>query len=293
MFTAQFHSTMKSLRLFASILFISTGFVAHAQNYFLIPDKFYLQKSDKLDMHIISSDDLTKQTDVKYQPEKTQSVILYEGKKKLDISANFKAADSVISTPINEEGLTLISMITKPAANEMSRSKFLRSLDADDPDNIADKVKNSNQLFYKERYTYYMKTLVQVGEPGGKAFDKPLNEDYEIILKENPYKFNYGDDISAQINFKGKPVAAAVVMLYIKTAGGNLYPQKLSSDATGLVYFKLSREGVYILSTRHSAQTTKDKTADFESWRASYIFAFSSSNEMPNTYREFGFGNKH
>jgi hypothetical protein len=283
---------MKSVRLFLSILLASAGFIAHAQNYYLIPEKFYLQKEDKLDMHIIASDDFTKQSDVKFQQSNTQSVSMYEGKKKFDLGGVVTGADSIVSYPLKEDGLTLISMVTKPASNEMSRSKFLRSLDADDPDNIADKVKNSNQLFYKERYTYYMKTLVQVGEPGGKAFDKPLNDDYEIILKENPYKFNYGDDISAQVNFKGKPLTAATVMLYVKTAGGNVYPQKLSSDNTGMIYFKLSREGVYILSSRHSAQI-KDKDADFESWHTSYVFAFSSNNEMPNTYKEFGFGNKH
>jgi uncharacterized GH25 family protein len=283
---------MKSIRLLLSILLASAGFIANAQNYYLVPEKFFLQKGDKLDMHIIATDDFTKQTDVKFQQSNTQSVFMYEGKKKFDLNGVVTGADSAVSYPIKEDGLTLISMTTKPLANEMSRSKFLRSLDADDPDNIADKVKNSNQLFYKERYTYYMKTLVQVGDPGGKAFDKPLNDDYEIILKENPYKFNYGDDISAQINFKGKPLAAATVMLYVKTAGGNVYPQKLSSDKTGMIYFKLSREGVYLLTSRHSAQI-KDKDADFESWRTSYVFAFSSNNEMPNTYREFGFGNKH
>lgn len=283
---------MKSIRLLLSIILASAGFIAHAQNYYLIPEKFYLQKNDKLDMHIIATDDFTKQTDVKFQQSNTESVFMYEGKKKVDLNGVVTGADSVVSYPIKEDGLTLISMTTKPAANEMSRSKFLRSLDAGDPDNIADKVKNSNQLFYKERYVYYMKTLVQVGEPGGKAFDKPLNDDFEIILKDNPYKFNYGDDISAQINFKGKPLAVATVMLYVKTAGGNVYTQKLSSDNDGMIYFKLSREGVYILSSRHSAQI-KDKDADFESWYTSYVFAFSSNNEMPNTYREFGFGNKH
>jgi hypothetical protein len=292
MFTKSFPHSMKRFRLLLSITLVSIGFGAKAQNYLLLPEKFYLQKGDKLPMHIIASDDLTKQTEVAFQQDKIKSVFMYEGKKKVDLSSTVTGTDSVVSYPINEDGLTLISMTTKPAANEMSRSKFLRTLDIDDPDNIADKVKNSNQLFFKEKYTYYMKTLVQVGEPGGKAFDKSLNEDYEIILKENPYKFNYGDDVSAQILFKGKPVSAAVVMLYIKTAGGNLFPQKLSSDNTGMIYFKLSREGVYILTTRHSAQI-KDKDADFESWRASYIFAFSSNNQMPNTYREFGFGNKH
>ena len=80
----------------------------------------------------------------------------------------------------------MLSMTTTPTASEMSRSKFLRTLDESDPDNIADKVKNGNQLFYKEKFTNYMKTLVAVDKTGGSVFDKPLNEDYEIVLKAKP-----------------------------------------------------------------------------------------------------------
>jgi len=82
------------------------------------------------------------------------------------------------------------------------------------------------------------------------------------------------------------------VDLFVRTTNGTVFPQKLSSDATGMIYFKLSREGIYILRAKHFI-VSKDKSADFESWRATYTFAFSSSNELPNTYREFGFGNVH
>jgi len=40
-------------------------------------------------------------------------------------------------------------------------------------------------------------------------------------------------------------------------------------------------------------EPSKDKNADFETWMTTYTFAFSSSNQMPNTYKEFGFGDKH
>lgn len=138
-----------------------------------------------------------------------------------------------------------------------------------------------------------MKTLVEIEKNKGKAFDKPLGQDYEIILKEDPYKFNYGDDITALILFKGKPMVNAAVTLIVKTVGGNVFPQKLSADASGLIYFKLSREGIYALSTNHTEQLKDNKTADFECWRASFTFAFSSNDELPNTYKEFGFGNVH
>jgi hypothetical protein len=241
----------------------------------------------------LQSDDFSKQTDLKYQPAKTAKFVLLQGKKPVDLKPIAKDTGKIVlsyATP--ETGVALIDLVNTTEANEMSRSKFLRNIDEDDPDKIADKVKNSNQLYYKEKFTSYLKTLFIYDKSGGSTFTKPLGDDYEITLQQNPYKFNYGDDVSAIITFKGKPAVAAEVDLFVKTADGNVFPQKLSSDAGGLVYFKLSREGIYILRSKHF-EISKDKTADFESWRATYTFGFSSSNELPNTYREFGLGNKH
>ena len=262
-----------------------------------MPEKFYLQKGDKLNLHLMSTnDDFTKQTDIKYQADKTGEFTLNQGKKKIDLKPGAVVIDSIapiVSYAVNEEGLLLASMSTTPPAAEMTRSKFLRTLDESDPDNIADKVKNSNQLYYKEKFNNYMKALVDVDKSNSGFSDKPINLDYEIVLKQNPYKFNYGDDISAVLLFKGKPIANAAVTLIVKTVGGNIFPQKLSSDATGLIYFKLSREGIYALSSTHTEQLKDNKTADFESWKTTFTFAFSSNNELPNSYKEFGFGNAH
>ena len=288
---------MRTKHLFFSIVLVVAAFAAHAQSYYLMPEKFYLQKGDKLNLHLMSTnDDFTKQTDVKYQADKTSEFNLYEGKKKSDLKPTAVVIDSIapiVRVTTNEEGLLMASMTTNPPPSEMTRSKFLRTLDANDPDNIADKVKSSNQLFYKEKFTSCMKTLVEVEKEKGNIFDKPLNQDYEIVLKQNPYKFNYGDDISAVVLFKGKPLVNAGVTLTVKTVGGNIFPQKLSSDASGLIYFKLSREGIYALSSAHTEQLKDNKVADFESWRATFTFAFSSNNELPNSYKEFGFGNVH
>jgi uncharacterized GH25 family protein len=286
---------MRLVRFFPLILLSVAGFAAHAQSYYLLPEKFYLQKGEKLNIHEISTEDFTKQADVKYDAKKTAVFYLYQGKKKIDLAPMAISTDSVapvVSYTTNENGLVMVSMTTSPSSVEMSRAKFIRTLDENDPDNIAEKVKNGNQLYYKEKFTNYMKTIVAVDKTSGNVFDKPLNENYEIVLKENPYKFNYGDDVSALILFKGKPLAATPVTLIVKTVNGNVFPQKLSSDASGIIYFKLSREGIYILSTRHAEQS-KDKSADFESWRSTLTFAFSSSNDLPNTYKEFGFGNVH
>jgi len=284
---------MKYTCTFLLFLFVIPAFTANAQSSYLLPEKFYLQKGEKLELHLLQSEDFAKQSDLKYLPAKTAKFILVQGKKPVDLKPLAKDTGKVVlSYSPSETGTTLIDLVSTTEANEMSRSKFLRGIDEDDPDKIADKVKSSNQLYYKEKFTTYMKTLFINEKDGNSAFTKPLGDDYEIVIQQNPYKFNYGDDLSALVLFKGKPAVAAEVDMFIKTADGNIFPQKLSSDASGLVYFKLSREGVYILRSKHF-EISKDKSADFESWRTTYTFAFSSSNELPNTYREFGLGNKH
>jgi uncharacterized GH25 family protein len=227
---------------------------------------------------------------VPYQLVKTQKFAFYQGSKTTDLTG--KVTDSILNYQTNEEGLALIDIVSETGSNEMSRNKFLRYLNDDAQDKVTEKVKNSNQLYFKEKYTTYMKSLIEVGKNTGKIFNKEIGEQYEIILQQNPYKMNYGDDVSAIVKFKGQPVTDATVMLYVKTVGGSIFPQKLNTDATGTIYFKLSREGIYILYTKHFEPST-DKTADFESWRTTYTFAFSSNNDLPNSYKEFGFGDVH
>lgn len=283
---------MKFKRTLLFLLLSTPAFIVHAQNYFLLPENFYVPKGQKIELRLLQSDDFSKQSDFKFQAAKTAKFDLYQGKKKINLLPMAKDTGAVISTEAPEEGMALIDMVTTTTSNEMSRSKFLRGLDEGDPDNIAEKVKSSNQLYYKETYTSYMKTLLPIGKNSGNIYEKPQGDDFEIVIQQNPYKFNYGDDVTGEILFEGKPLANVEVDLFVRTANGMVFPQKLNSDATGLIYFKLSREGIYILRAKHFI-ISKDKSADFQSWRATYTFAFTSSNSMPNTYREFGFGNKH
>lgn len=283
---------MKFKRTLFFLLFFTPAFLVRAQSYFIMPENFYVHKGQKIDLRLLQSEDLTRQSDFKFQAGKTAKFELYQGKKKTDLKPIARDTGAVISMAPPEDGMVLVDMVTTTTSNEMSRSKFLRSLDEGDPDNIGEKVKNSNQLYYKETYTSYMKTLFPVEKNSGNVFEKPQGDEFEIVVQQNPYKFNYGDDISALILFQGKPLMNCEVDLFVRTMNGMVFPQKLSSDASGLIYFKLSREGIYILRAKHFI-ISKDKSADFQSWRATYTFAFTSSNEMPNTYREFGFGNKH
>jgi hypothetical protein len=279
---------------FIFCMFLLIASRANAQeDYILLPENFMLHKGEKLDLHLITANQFVKQDELNYDASQTAKFTLYAGSKKVDLTTAAKAgANPIISMPL-ENGLNIISMVRKSVLNDIESDDFLKILDDENLTQYSEKAKNSSKDSFRERYTWYMKTLVEAEKNSGNNFDKPLNEDYEIVLRDNPYKGNYGDDVIAQVRLKGKPVVNVSVTLYIKTANGNnIFAQKLSTDKQGLIYFKLTREGIYLLRSLYM-EPSKDKSADYDTWVTTYSFAFSSSNEMPNTYKEFGFGNKH
>ncbi|MEZ2338120.1 DUF4198 domain-containing protein [Mucilaginibacter sp. RCC_168] len=283
---------MKRNGLLLLALLLIIGFAASSQDYFLLPESFNMKKGDKLSLHLLSGNDFQKDAEYRYKDAKVSKFMLYEGSKKTDLSQAPKdTSANVLNYRLENSGLALIEMV-KSESIESERNKFLKYLDNEGLDKIAEDAKNSNQQYFVEKTNRYLKTLIAVDKPNGKDFDKPLGETYEIVIQQNPYKASYGDDVTAQILFKGKPLKDAVVIVYTRTINGNVFPQKLSSDAQGQVYFKLSREGVYMISSVHVVRST-DKNADFESWGATFTFAFKNADSAPNTYKEFGFGDKH
>jgi uncharacterized GH25 family protein len=285
---------MKRVYFLITTLFLLTAFEASAQDYILLPENFILHKGDKLNLHLIYGSQFVKKDEIQYESSKTAKFMIHSGSKKTDLLTVAKdSAAPIVSIPVENDGLNTISMVRKSIADDIESDDFIKMLEDEGFTQYVEKAKNSSKDSFRERYTWYLKSLVEVEKNSANGFDKPLNEEYEIILKDNPYKGNYGDDITAQVRLKDKPLANATVMLYVKTAtGNNIFGQKLSSDKQGQIYFKLSREGIYLLRSLYT-EPSKDKSVDFETRMTTFTFAFSNSGDMPNTYKEFGFGNKH
>ena len=281
------HFYVKSLILLSII-----GLTAFAPDHFLLPESFFLHKGEQLNVHLLTGENFNREGEYKYSTARTLKFNLYEGSKKTDLIKVAKdSAAPVLSYKLANSGLAMVEMNTKGEFNSIPRDEFLTYLTDQGFDTLSQKLTNTTKLNFIEKQNHYLKTLFTVDNPGGNVYEKNLGNDFEIILKQNPFKKNYGDDIAAQVMFKGKPMKDGNVMLYIKTESGNVHPQKMSTDATGNIYFTLTRDGVYMIRAVNIVPTDND--ADFETWSTTFTFAFSNRNEMPNTYKEFGFGDKH
>lgn len=284
---------MKYSYLLIPFLLLSVVYTASAQDDILLPENFYVHKGEKVNVHLVNVNQFNKQDELSFDPTKIQKFTLGSGKKATDLLPGLKATDTADAVKFDKEGLNLLSMTMKPVLDDIERDDFIKILDDEGLNDLSEKAKNGSKDSFRERYTWYLKSLVKADDKTtANDFEKSQGHDFEITLRDNPYKGNYGDDIIASVMFHDKPAVNAIVLFYIKTADGNVFVQKLNADKQGLIYFKLTREGIYLLRSMH-LEASKDKSADFDAWLATYTFAFESANEMPNTYKQFGFGNKH
>jgi len=293
MFGKSIIPSMKYVYPLISFLLLSMAYTASAQDDILLPENFYVHKGEKINVHLVNVNQFSKVDELSFDPAKIQKFTLGWGKKAADLVPALKATDTATSIKFDKDGLNTLTMTMKPVLDDIERDDFIKILEDEGLTDFAEKAKNGSKDSFRERYTRYLKTLIKVQDKtAANDFEKNQGQDFEITLKDNPYKGSYGDDIIASVMFRDKPAVNATVLFYIKSADGNVFVQKLNADKQGLIYFKLTREGIYLLRSAHM-EVSKDKSADYEAWLATYTFAFESTNEMPNTYKQFGFGNKH
>lgn len=284
---------MKVRRVIFSCLLLLAGLALQSNDYFLLPGNFMLHKGEIISVHLFSGQGFEKDNQEGYKALQTGELMLYEGKRKTNLKTSMN--DSIVPVmtyALKNAGLALMAMTSNYTDIETDKATLIAELNDEGDTKFDDQLNSRGQARFKERVTCYMKTFFTVDQPDGSLYGKELGHTLEIILQQNPYQLNYGDDIAATIKFKGKGLAKANVDMIVKTAAGSCYTQRSSSDAAGNVYFKLSREGIYMLRLVN-IQPSAIKGADFDKWAATCTFAFKNAGILPNNYRGFGLGNKH
>ena len=266
------------------LLFLAAAWSASAQDSYLMPYKFQPHKGEKLNVRLLYGDEFKNDGKYKYFAALTTKFMLFSGGKKIDLlTASKDSAAPVLSYPLVSQGLAMVDLVRKTPPTAYDRDDYAKILADEGMAKLAETVNNSNQSRFTEKKVCYMKTVVKVDKPNGGDYDKQLGDDYEIVLKGNPYKMNYGDDISAIVYIKGKPAPALSVDVFVKTTSGKIYPQKLTTNDKGEISIIASREGFYLIRCSQTVAST-GSDADFESVQASLTFMFNSINNSPNSY---------
>jgi uncharacterized GH25 family protein len=260
-------------KIFFAVVLSALLFSAIAHEYILIAYKYKVQKGDTLEMHLFVSDGFNVELERPMQSAITKKFELISENGITDLFAITKNGTlPIVNHPVDFEGHGLLHMERDYARNVLPADKFLAYLQEDHIENISLNMEQSKKL-QREKYTRYVKALVQSGEKHTDTlYKKIIRQNLEIVLLQDPYTLRLGDALTVQIFFMGKPLTNKIITARNRTGNESATEQLSRTDNTGICSFKLSREGDWFIHVTHMIPCTDITDSDWESFWASYSF---------------------
>jgi uncharacterized GH25 family protein len=266
----------KGLLLLLSLFCFSTIF---AHEYILLAYKFIVKHGDKLELHLFVADGFNIELERPFQKAITKQFVMVNENGVTDLKANSKeGALPILEIDVDFKGLALIHMERDYAGITLPNDEFQSYLAVDNIENIG--INDSTKSTQSERYTRYIKTLIQ-SNPKEKdsLFKKTIGHKFEIILLQNPYKLQLNDWIYAKILFEGEPLTDKVITARNRIGNEPSISQYSRTDQEGICSFKLEREGDWFFHATHMIAGPVKEGIDWESFWTTYSFGFNTSKE--------------
>ncbi|MEO8072769.1 MAG: DUF4198 domain-containing protein [Acidobacteriota bacterium] len=261
-------------KFFTSIVFALLFCVNNfAHEYWFEPETFFPALNQKTAVHLYVGDGLIKDREERvYQAEKTDLFQLFSTSKILDLKLNLTEEQMPIyNFSAEKTGNYLLVMKRNWSYIKLEPQKFEDYLREDGMEYIiAEREKlGEREKEGRERYSRYIKSLLQVGDKRDNTYKKKLGMKLEIMPLENPYSKKIGDKSNFQILFNGKPLVGKTVFADNRESE----TQKMTTDKDGKFSMKIEKKGLWLVRLVYMQRCKIDcSEADWESFWGAFSF---------------------
>ncbi|MEO6347961.1 MAG: DUF4198 domain-containing protein [Aquaticitalea sp.] len=266
---------MKQVITILLTIFLATNVFAH--EYVLIAYKYLVKEGEKLELHLFVSDGFNIELERPVQKSITKKYEMINENGKTDLLAKLDdGALPILDMDVDFKGLGLIHMERDYARKTLTNDSFQSYLEVDNIENI--KINDSTKTEQSERYTRYMKILIQSNpKPNDEIYKTVVGQNFEIVLQQNPYELKKGDWISAKVLFMGKPLTNKVITARNRIGNEPAIFQYSRTDDKGLCSFKMEREGIWFIHSTHMIASPDKNDTDWESFWTTFSFGIEES----------------
>ena len=261
--------------LAVSTILLGVRFSAFGHEYWLECDNFFLKVNENTNIRLFVGEGLKKDEERQYQAAKTDSFQMFSGGESFDVRSLAEDGKSpVLKFGSDHSGTFLLSMERNWSYIKLDAAKFEDYLREDGMEYIIAERKRLGESAKegRERYSRYLKTLIQVGDSRTGSAKTRIGSRIEIVPLENPYSKKVGDNLKLQVYFSGFPLAEKAVFADNRD-GEQFSTQKFTTDKDGRFNVKLTNKGVWLIRLVYMQRCTRNcGEADWESFWGALSF---------------------
>lgn len=245
-----------------------------AHDLYLMPEKFTLPAAGPLRV-VFQNGDAFPAGSSNVKPERLRNTraVMKAGKAEFE-GITAEAKRTVASVRVPGEGLAILTAQTIPNFIELAPAKFASYLKHENLTNVLAWREKHGEAAKpgKERYSKYVKSLVQVGK-SDEWYREKTGLTIEIVPEADPYALRAGAELPVQVLFRGKPAADVAVESAWLVGGKAVVKVVGRTDAEGRVKVPVKAAGPHRLHAIVMERCADAKAADWESFWASLTFA--------------------
>jgi len=236
---------LKILSTFTFVFLFSFNALAH--EYWFEPETFFPAPNEKTVVRLYVGDGLTKDREERpFQLAKTTMFQIFSMNQPLDLKSSLTdEALPIYNFSADKSGNYLLAMERNWSYIKLEPQKFEDYLREDGMEYIsAERAKlGETAKEGRERYSRFIKSLLQVGDQRDKTYKKPVGLKLEITPLENPYSKKIGDQLKFQVLFDGKPLADRTIFADNRSS----QTQQMKTDKNGKITVKLDQSGLWLV----------------------------------------------
>ena len=273
-------TAVQIITLALSLLSVS---VAYSHDIWLLPERFTLSKGDTLTVRQLAGTELDTALELPFLTGMTPRFELITPNGSVNLLKELRDARTqrtlkpVLQRKLDFEGPVLLTMEHDFVYDEFSTEKFLEYLKHEE---LVEKFRDQlgRRPVQSERYARTLKCLVKVGKAAeGELYKRVLGQKIEILLLQNPYLLDPGDDLEVKVLFNGKPLRDQLVMAFNRDGKRPVSKSKARTNGDGIARFTLDKRGVWLFRLVQLLPCSESSDADcsdvdWESYWSSYIF---------------------
>jgi len=239
--------------------------------FFLTPDAFVIKSGDTARFYCNLTDNFL-ESDAAISPERIKSCKVSSMDEEIEIQ-DFSVKDKSLVFEMSglKDGSYVINMALKTRIIDLEAERFKSYLLHENLAGILNLIETQrfHKDIYKEEYTHYAKTILQVGDIKDNLnfFKKPSGNKIEIIPEIEPMRLKAGDIFVVKVLCEGKPLSFTTI-----SYGSSQYPYTTQTDENGAAKIKLGSSGKWFIHTIHMIPSKKLPEIDWESFWATLTF---------------------